>query len=397
MVVGTASLALACSATAAPARRPSLPAVVPPPAAPSAVETPAQRVLRLVNGFRSTAGLPGVVLDAKLSVGCMEHARYMRLNRDTDAMAGLNAHHQRANLPGATPAGAACGAAADLFPGVADLGTAVDGWMAGFYHRRPILDPDLRSIGVGYAPLPDGTLMAAVMFDDASGSAEPAAVAYPANGQTGVPLQYGSEIPDPVPSTTPGGYPVTLQVPAFDALTGVTAKLVGPDGRAVPIYLSTPEAPATSFGQYGVICLIATRPLTPATTYRVVIDATWSQRPSHWDWSFTTVALRRVDASDDAAITAAVGTPSLMRGTVIYGGMMDSDTVFLTLGPDGAHPRMVSVIIDLEQWKLVTGTAAPAAFLGATIEVQATPQLVQSQYLNLPVALAAHLRVIARP
>src|SRR5262245_22463166 len=123
-------------------------------------ESPDQHVLALVNQYRNAAGVGPVKLDSKLSKGCMEHAEYMKLNRGTPAMEGLAAHQQDPKLPGATPAGAACGKAADLFPGVGDLGHAVDGWMAGLYHRRPILTPTLTTIGFGYAKLPDGTYMA---------------------------------------------------------------------------------------------------------------------------------------------------------------------------------------------------------------------------------------------
>ena len=52
-----------------------------------------------------------------------------------------------------------------MFPGVSDLGVAIDAWMAGMYHRRPMLDPQLERIGVGYARLPDGMLMAALRFE----------------------------------------------------------------------------------------------------------------------------------------------------------------------------------------------------------------------------------------
>src|SRR5262249_30067344 len=76
---------------------------------------------------------------------------YMVQNQGTDAMAGLNPHIQRSHLPGASAAGAACAKAADLFIGVSDLGVAIDVWMAGMYHRRPMLDPQLERIGVGYA------------------------------------------------------------------------------------------------------------------------------------------------------------------------------------------------------------------------------------------------------
>ena len=89
-------------------------------------EPPDERALRLVNHYRQLAGLAPVKLDPKLSAGCMEHANYMVQNQGTDAMAGLNSHTQRSNLPGASAAGAACAKAADLFPGVSDLGVAID-------------------------------------------------------------------------------------------------------------------------------------------------------------------------------------------------------------------------------------------------------------------------------
>src|SRR6266404_187984 len=76
-------------------------------------EPPDEQALRLVNHYRQLAGLTPVKLDRQLSAGCMEHANYMVQNRGTDAMAGLNAHTQRPNLPGASAAGAACAKAAD--------------------------------------------------------------------------------------------------------------------------------------------------------------------------------------------------------------------------------------------------------------------------------------------
>ena len=103
-------------------------------------EPPDEQALRLVNHYRQVAGLTSVELDRKLSAGCMEHANYMVQNQGTEAMVGLNPHTQRSNLPGASAAGAACAKAADLFLGVSDLGVAIDVWMAGMYHRRPMLD-----------------------------------------------------------------------------------------------------------------------------------------------------------------------------------------------------------------------------------------------------------------
>jgi hypothetical protein len=123
-------------------------------------------------------------------------------NQGTDAMAGLNPHTQRSDLPGASAAGAACAKAADLYPRVSDLGVAIDAWMAGMYHRRPMLDPQLERIGVGYARLADGMLTAALRFENAA-RRRGGPVAYPADRQTDVPLDYGAEFPTRSPTMAP--------------------------------------------------------------------------------------------------------------------------------------------------------------------------------------------------
>ena len=63
-------------------------------------DPPDEQALRLLNHYRQIAGLTPVKLDRQLSAGCMEHANYMVQNQGTDAMAGLNPHTQRSNLPG---------------------------------------------------------------------------------------------------------------------------------------------------------------------------------------------------------------------------------------------------------------------------------------------------------
>src|SRR6516165_7022026 len=294
-------------------------------------EPPDEQALRLLNHYRRLAGLTPVKLDRSLSAGCMEHANYMVQNQGTDAMAGLNPHTQRSHLPGASAPGAACAKAADLFIGVSDLGIAIDVWMAGMYHRRPMLDPQLERIGVGYASLPDGMLTAALRFENATRRRGGWPVAYPADKQTDVPLDYGAEIPNPIPNRGTGGYAITLQFPPFKNVTGVSAKLTDATGNPVEFFLSDPEHPATSFGQFGVICLIPKQSLQPQHAYSVRIDATWKGKPGTWTWSFSTVSLRGIDASDDRAVTGAINIKSLVQGTVASGGMRNSETVVLRL------------------------------------------------------------------
>jgi hypothetical protein len=342
-----------------------------------------------VNKYRAAAGLPEVTVDAKLSAGCAKHADYLKRNFGSDAIAGLAAHKEQPNLPGASPEGADCGKNADLFVGVADLDAAVDGFMAGIYHRRPVLDPGLTTIGIGTAKLSDGTFVLAVRLSAADkGNGWP--VAYPADHQTSVPLEYGNEIPNPVPGGVPAGYPITLQFPPFDKLTAVKAKLADARGRDVAIYLSDPEHVATSFPQLGIVSMIPKQRLAPGATYTATVEATWKGKRGTWKWSFTSLALREVDAADRTAVKAALGVPSRVRGTVTYAGRIPGN-VFLQLGKGDP---MVSVIIPDAVWPAVAGKAAPATFAGKSVEVEATPQFVDKKFLNLAITTAPQLHVV---
>lgn len=361
-------------------------------------ESPDEQVLHLLNHYRQVAGLTTVKLDRQLSAGCMEHANYMVQNQGTDAVAGLNPHTERWYLPGASAAGAACAKAADLFIGVSDLGVAIDVWMAGMYHRRPILDPQLERIGVGYARLPDGMLTAALRFENATRRGGTWPVAYPADKQADVPLDYGAETPNPIPNHGIGGYPITLQFPPFDKVTGVSAKLTDGTGKPVEFFVSDPQHPATSFGQFGVICLIPKQSLQPQHAYSVRIDATWKGKPGSWTWSFSTISLRRIEASDDRAVAGAINIASLVHGTVTHGGITNSETAFLQLAAgEGSRYKMMSVIIPVAVWRQIAGTAEPGSFKGKVIEVQTTPQVAGGKYVNMRISAAAQLRVLTAP
>lgn len=356
------------------------------------------RVKGLVDRYRADVGLSPVSLDARLSKGCMEHAEYMRLNKDSDATVGLNAHRQRPNLPGASADGAACGVAADLFFQVSDLEVAVDGWMATLYHRRPILTPSLERIGVGYAKLRDGSYMAALMFADGKGvdATTKWPVAYPSDNERGVPLEFGDEVPNPVPGGARAGYPITIQFPPYDKLTQVRASLVDEKGRDVAFYPSDPEHPAmASFGQYGVVSLIPKVPLHAESRYQVKVDANWNGKPGTWRWSFTTLALKPVDAQDEESVVRAINVASTLKGTVLHGGMMvDGDTAFLEIGlRTPKRYKMVSILIPRDVWGELGGN--PDSFVGRTVEVDGTPHLYKGEYINVPITIASQLRIVS--
>jgi len=71
-------------------------------------------------------------------------------------------------LPGATARWRGVREAADLFAGVQDSRSRSTRGCQGSITAGRILTPTLRRIGVGFAQLPDGSYMAALMFDDAN-------------------------------------------------------------------------------------------------------------------------------------------------------------------------------------------------------------------------------------
>ena len=65
-------------------------------------------------------------------------------------------------------------------------------------------------------------------------------------------------------------------------------KLTGGKDAEVPIYLSTPEKPATSFPQKNTICAIPRQPLTRGITYTVDLRCEVEGKPFMRTWRFTT-------------------------------------------------------------------------------------------------------------
>ena len=112
------------------------------------------KVLASVNAVRKEAGLNPVEMDAALSRGCRLHAKYLVANENR---AGLVVGNEDAKYPEATPEGARAARAALVAQGVPDPAETVDPWMNTFYHRIPILAPELRKVGFGCAPYPNGS------------------------------------------------------------------------------------------------------------------------------------------------------------------------------------------------------------------------------------------------
>ena len=256
----------------------------------------AKRALDKVNAYRAGAGLKPVVLDDRLSTGCLKHARYLVINEGHPSLLGLKAHEEDEKLPGYSKEGHDAGKASDIGIGDYEPIDAVDSWMATLYHRVPILEPGLRSIGFGCAR---GRRQGwATVMNVQSGrdkGPRPHAVFYPAADQVDVPLNFpnSGEEPNPIPEDKDNraGYPVTAFFPQKERLQNAMGTLTRDKGEEVPCWFSTPEMPANpkfSRNQDNTVCLIAKDPLAPNTTYHVRLLGTVAGKAWEKKWKFTT-------------------------------------------------------------------------------------------------------------
>jgi len=343
------------------------------PGPPPAAGTPEAEVLALVNEYRKRAGVPPVVYDNTLSKGCHEHANYMVLNRGTHAMYHLNAHHQDPKLPGATMDGAECGGRADLSHSVENIPDAVRGWMGTLYHRQPVIAPYNGRIALGYAKLPGGHYAVALRFVLGPYDSRLYPVVYPADGNTDVPVDFHSEVPNPLPRVPYAGHPISLVVPVADPVTGVTATLVDEAGTAIPFFLSTPEQPATEYSprNAGIIGVIPQKPLRAGTRYTATIAATWKGETRTWTSTWMTMPRISVDAADEAAMRAALGRPALVRGVITHASDI-SGNLHLTLyeNPGSKGVAKVTVVVPTSHVK-----QRPHELRGKKVEVEATPKI----------------------
>lgn len=248
-----------------------------------------------VCSFRKIAGCAPVEVDMELSAGAEAHALYLYVNEGSSKLAGMGVHEEQKDMPGYTDAGAKCAASCDIAWGHAEQ--AVDSWMGTFYHRIPLLATRLAKVGLGKKDgVKDGTVLVADLQSGMNPNRpdEPVVVLFPTPNQDGVPHAFTGEMPDPIPGGTKGteGYPVTLTAydDATHAIGGVAvARLLGPDGKEVPCWASTPQSPARAdFGQRNTIGLIPKAALSGRTKYTVEIKCEVGGAAFEKTWSFTT-------------------------------------------------------------------------------------------------------------
>ncbi len=228
-------------------------------------------------------------LERDLCEGTQKHAAYLALNPD-QANAWPDAHEEYRDKEGYTPEGHWGGTHSNVGPAGDKPEDAIDGWMATFYHRLPMLVPELKRIGWGQA----GPF---AVIDVASFVVPPEAewmVVWPAENMKDVPIDFargGKELPNPVIADPEQnfGYPVTLQIGRTkpdDPSPLITLRLF--DGKnEVPCWFSSPDHPTNpDDAPKDAWCLIPKGKLKPNTTYTVTAD--WYQPTKTISWTFKT-------------------------------------------------------------------------------------------------------------
>ncbi len=284
-------------ATAATAIAPTGPI---PYASPAGAEATAAEPgwLTRMNYYRAMVKIAPVTEDPALSIGDLNHARYMVKNRSPmDA----GTHDEDPSNPWYTPEGRAAARSSDLIPPCYRCprfsgAQAIDLWMVGPFHRMLILNPDLRRVGFGEFHEDDLHGYAITLGTAPTRPFDPP-IAFPPDAAA---ISLGSlrgEWPNPLAScpgySRPAGLPITLefgpgttpQVSAYSIIEG---------GKQLEVCeidqtnYSNPDREQESRGRsnltyFGAIMLVPRDELEAGQSYSVSItsaDRTYA-------WSFT--------------------------------------------------------------------------------------------------------------
>jgi Cysteine-rich secretory protein family len=263
------------------------------PQRPAALAADRKAALDAVNAARSADGLPALTEDPALDEAAQAHTYFYLFNVSQSQVSGSGIVMEDPSLPGFTGARAVDRARHFGFTGargteLADHaltpGASSQDFIDSVFHRLPLVDRETVSAGFGEARV--GSIVVSMLDVGAgpAGTGDP--TVYPADGQSGVPAAFvDNEIPDPLPqgSIPPVGYPVSLQVGGAQQLKVTTGRLLGPDGRQVPVITFDPGNQVLQ-NQWA---MVARQPLTPGTRYTADVTGTVNGADFSRRWSFT--------------------------------------------------------------------------------------------------------------
>ena len=236
--------------------------------------------LSALNRLRVAHGLLPVDLDAEKSAACTLHARYLEANRWTGYS---NPHDEAAGAKGFSDSGLAAAQRSVIAKSSAT--EAIESYWRTWYHRSPLVRPDLRSVGVAAEPA-GISVIDAWSGDDAGANRDVRfrdPTCTPADGSTGVPTRFwpfGERPDEPVSGAARRGMPLMLLFASPEhGATDFVAKLVElRRGKEidVPTLVAAPGISPEAMG------VVPEAPLLPESDYRVTFTFTRDgKRESH--------------------------------------------------------------------------------------------------------------------
>ncbi len=287
----------------------------------------AQRILDFVRGQLS---LSGTGFDAGLQAATQAHAQYFVQNQDLYP-ASVSMHTEPdPQAPGYTgnlpqdrdnAFSAVAGGSEVMVTGDPSGPYSLQGLFNTTFHRFGLLDPTLTAIGAGMfqSPASDLTGQSAYVVDMDTGFDQATSLSweFPWNGETGVPIAFMGEDPDPLAGIAPAaqtqsapeaGYPVSLSFdPGQVQSVAVTQATLNQGATEVPTYLVDNQTyqdqnatyPGETMGTSAA--LFPKQPLAYQTTYTASMSGTLTlvngrTQPFQDSWSFTTGAGPQVSA-----------------------------------------------------------------------------------------------------
>lgn len=250
-----------------------------------------QTLMDAENALRKSAGLDPVVDNPALDQAAVAHAYYFLFNFGDQSLAGTGVHSENAQLPGYS--GAKSAQRAQHFGYSRNRGEeviahaylasgALSAWSDSVYHRLGLLDPE--ELEAGYAQVQVGALSIQVLDFGLGDAGRHGAVAYPADGASGLPRAFtGSEVPDPLSGVRyPVGYPITVQAGSSSTLQVASANLRGAAGTT-PVYVIPPGSDALMRNEFA---MVPRQPLA-AGSYTATVEGTLDGQPLHLSWQFS--------------------------------------------------------------------------------------------------------------
>lgn len=245
-----------------------------------------QTTLTILNTARKAAGLDTVSISGTLSKGCILHAKYLVLNKGNPLTTGLKAHQEHSKLAGFSKEGEIAGRHSVIH--FVKPHEAINGWLATFYHRIPLLQPSLKEIGIGCYEKNGYIVTLIDCISGTTGENAQAVVSYPGNLQKEVPLKMGPENPDPVGEKGEYGFPITIYFTQNQFITQVEFVLSDSKKNPLECFVSTPGKPAADFTQWNTICAIPKKPLQPNSKYSVQLNCLVNKMPFKKEFYFQT-------------------------------------------------------------------------------------------------------------